>query len=1062
MNKRTKKKLRNVTVVAIVFAMIMNIFYPVTFVAAASESVNPYENEVIEILISDSARGTLTKEQYINEMTNALKNKGYKEENIIFHDADASVNTSNLNGWYLYDHYYNPQWNGNKPAAWNDYNGKQPFFYYKEAAPGGNQYFPNITDESLKACYDRSQHIWAKNGGKDILFVGYSAPNFADFAMYPALNNDPKTVEFDIEATQVNTHTLYGAGFLFNAGIDENGIISGYTLFYQFNGPTSGTVYIGKLKDNTKATDLHAQGGYFNQYFTPIGSEPFQLDVTSKKSHIKLNVAPTSVKCEMTDYKGDGSKGTPKALFGGEKAIVDTKMPNFGPIVGYTSHSCSQISMFTYSNLNMEINNSISSAAKDTNWKDDESKKVIVDITDKPVNKTDLPGFIKDINEGNYVYVVVSDKLEVKEMIENELPFTKGTPNPSMLFPTPKVATDISNIISDKKFNDAIDPTVPKTDAEIKGSGDNRVIVSPTPEADVSIYDNKDYKNPIWTGKTDSNKNSENKYEVKVDIKDALNKANSNSKEVTVNVTEKGKKTDITVISTDTTVDPYVQSQIEGLNPSKESGKVEFSYDFPSFTVKDKSYSPAGNELDKKVTICLPDGRTVDGTKFTFDSSSPEGEYRVITTVTDKTNKKTSTSTKIFNVAHNAPSKDQMNKAIEALPGATADLDTIKKAKNEINYAGKMFGLMKDQSVVTEANQTKLQDLILALLIEGSNAVTVEDKLSMGTQIKNPNALFTKQDIEDLKAGKKIDYKLIVSQNPSLDYNAQVALQQGGLAVSESRDNLIQMDLYKYINNSQPSSITELTKPIRVTVNIPQTLLGKSNYQLVNIHRDMKTGVTSLQYYKDLDNDDKTITVDVDKFSPFLIVYDEKYTIDASADENGTISPSGKIEVLKGKSQNYEIKANTGYDIADVLVDGVSVGAVSEYNFEDVSGNHTIAASFKKITFTITAYGGENGTISPSGKTEVAKGGSQKYEFKGNQGYKVEEVWVDGVSVGAVSEYNFKDISANHIIAVKFKAVDAAPKTGDNNNNTLMLGGLLVVISALVVVLYKKRQTLSK
>lgn len=69
-------------------------------------------------------------------------------------------------------------------------------------------------------------------------------------------------------------------------------------------------------------------------------------------------------------------------------------------------------------------------------------------------------------------------------------------------------------------------------------------------------------------------------------------------------------------------------------------------------------------------------------------------------------------------------------------------------------------------------------------------------------------------------------------------------------------------------------------------------------------------------------------------------------TVQASAGANGTINPSGTIAVNYGANQTFTITANTSYHIADVLVDGSSVGAVTSYTFSNVAGNHTIAASF--------------------------------------------------------------------------------------------------------------------
>ena len=74
----------------------------------------------------------------------------------------------------------------------------------------------------------------------------------------------------------------------------------------------------------------------------------------------------------------------------------------------------------------------------------------------------------------------------------------------------------------------------------------------------------------------------------------------------------------------------------------------------------------------------------------------------------------------------------------------------------------------------------------------------------------------------------------------------------------------------------------------------------------------------------------------------------QKYTIAATAGEGGSITPAGEVSVKEGASQTFAIAAQEGYAIADVLVDGQSVGAVDSYTFENVTANHTIAALFTK------------------------------------------------------------------------------------------------------------------
>ena len=74
----------------------------------------------------------------------------------------------------------------------------------------------------------------------------------------------------------------------------------------------------------------------------------------------------------------------------------------------------------------------------------------------------------------------------------------------------------------------------------------------------------------------------------------------------------------------------------------------------------------------------------------------------------------------------------------------------------------------------------------------------------------------------------------------------------------------------------------------------------------------------------------------------------QKYTITATAGEGGSITPAGEVSVKEGASQTFTITASEGYAIADVLVDGQSVGAVDSYTFENVTANHTIAAVFTR------------------------------------------------------------------------------------------------------------------
>lgn len=106
-------------------------------------------------------------------------------------------------------------------------------------------------------------------------------------------------------------------------------------------------------------------------------------------------------------------------------------------------------------------------------------------------------------------------------------------------------------------------------------------------------------------------------------------------------------------------------------------------------------------------------------------------------------------------------------------------------------------------------------------------------------------------------------------------------------------------------------------------------------------------------------------------FSPFALVWEEKiptYTITATSNGNGSITPAGVTTVQEGGSQSYTIKADNGYHISDVKVNGVSVGAVESYTFTNVRSNQTIAVTFSRNSS--GGGGGGGGHTKPSDPDE--------------------------------------------------------------------------------------------
>lgn len=71
-----------------------------------------------------------------------------------------------------------------------------------------------------------------------------------------------------------------------------------------------------------------------------------------------------------------------------------------------------------------------------------------------------------------------------------------------------------------------------------------------------------------------------------------------------------------------------------------------------------------------------------------------------------------------------------------------------------------------------------------------------------------------------------------------------------------------------------------------------------------------------------------------------------RHTIMASAAKGGAITPSGGTSMADGSERTFVVEAKNGYHVADVIVDGKSVGAVNRHTFSNVTESHTISALF--------------------------------------------------------------------------------------------------------------------
>ncbi|WP_018886981.1 NEAT domain-containing protein [Paenibacillus massiliensis] len=124
-------------------------------------------------------------------------------------------------------------------------------------------------------------------------------------------------------------------------------------------------------------------------------------------------------------------------------------------------------------------------------------------------------------------------------------------------------------------------------------------------------------------------------------------------------------------------------------------------------------------------------------------------------------------------------------------------------------------------------------------------------------------------------------------------------------------------------------SLTSLMTAQKMQVSVPNILPDKPIFRLVFDLSSLQEGAKSNM------PDSSAVT---------------SYLIKATADQGGKITPEGEVSVAIHENKSFEITADEGYLLKDVLVNDKSVGAVSSYTFEKVTSNATIHAVFEKKT----------------------------------------------------------------------------------------------------------------
>ncbi len=244
------------------------------------------------------------------------------------------------------------------------------------------------------------------------------------------------------------------------------------------------------------------------------------------------------------------------------------------------------------------------------------------------------------------------------------------------------------------------------------------------------------------------------------------------------------------------------------------------------------------------------------------------------------------------------------------------------------------------------------------------------------------NNQFTSDNLAAVHQGDAVK---ITMEIESRDSSAPGASELQSAAYGKSIDLYLDMTVLLQINNHAPTALS--TVPNLMKIIIPYSFSGKSNVAVYRYHDTAAQLMQQLAYSANepasegymLNAAENQIIIWAQNFSIYAVAYTTgsgsstdsgsatdsgfagtaSYSITVPVElKGGSISPNGVISVATGGSKTFTITPDKGYSIADVLVDGKSVGAVSSYTLANITATHTISVVFSKNEATsLTAAG---------------------------------------------------------------------------------------------------------
>ena len=101
-------------------------------------------------------------------------------------------------------------------------------------------------------------------------------------------------------------------------------------------------------------------------------------------------------------------------------------------------------------------------------------------------------------------------------------------------------------------------------------------------------------------------------------------------------------------------------------------------------------------------------------------------------------------------------------------------------------------------------------------------------------------------------------------------------------------------------------------------------------------------------------------------------------------------------------------------------------GSKSHVDISGITESGTTITASLALTYAITPSAGTGGSITPGEKTILDMGEDMTFAIAPDAGFQISQVYIDGTSMGAISEYTFSDTQVDHVISAVFTATNSS------------------------------------